>query len=173
MHPDRRHAVPRLPVAQRELPDRVDLLADITHVYRDPLLRGGGSMKTIKVLVNGREEEVRVVECSTVRDPCCMDSGVDTDAIDESCYEVHNDLWCAAVPSEIGMLCVGCLERRLGRQLKHDDFSRLALSAFEKGMPVSERLRDRMSTKIKWRRAPPRPRWTYSPTSRMCVEVGC
>ena len=31
----RRRAVPRLPVARRELPDRVDLLADVAHVRRD------------------------------------------------------------------------------------------------------------------------------------------
>jgi hypothetical protein len=35
----RRHAVPRLPVARRELPDRVDLLADVAHVRRGRVLR--------------------------------------------------------------------------------------------------------------------------------------
>jgi hypothetical protein len=75
-----------------------------------------------------------------------MDCGVDTDSIDEN-YMVHDDLWRAAVPSEAGMLCVGCLERRLRRQLQRDDFRLYALSALDEGMPVSERLRDRMGVK--------------------------
>jgi hypothetical protein len=33
------HAVPPLPVARRELPDRVDLLADVAHVRRGRVLR--------------------------------------------------------------------------------------------------------------------------------------
>jgi hypothetical protein len=95
-------------------------------------------------MVDGREEEVRLMKNSAVRDPRCMDCGVDTDAIDES-YMVHDDLWRAAVPSEAGMLCVGCFEKRLGRRLKRDDFRPYALSALEEGMSVSDRLRERMT----------------------------
>jgi hypothetical protein len=39
VRPVERHAVPRLPVARRELPDRVDLLADVAHVRRGRVLR--------------------------------------------------------------------------------------------------------------------------------------
>jgi hypothetical protein len=39
MRADCGHALPRLPVARRELPDRVDLLADVAHVRRGRVLR--------------------------------------------------------------------------------------------------------------------------------------
>lgn len=37
-------------------------------------------------------------------------------------YFIHTDLWLSAVGSIYGMLCVDCLEKRLGRQLTHEDF---------------------------------------------------
>jgi hypothetical protein len=37
--PDPHHAVPRISLADRELPDRVDLLADVAHVRRGRVLR--------------------------------------------------------------------------------------------------------------------------------------
>jgi hypothetical protein len=80
-----------------------------------------------------------------VRNPRCMDCGVDTDAINEQ-YMIHDELWREVVPSEAGMLCVGCFEKRLGRKLRRDDFRPYAQSAFDAGIPVSERLRDRMRT---------------------------
>jgi hypothetical protein len=80
---------------------------------------------------------------SPVRDPHCLDCGVDTDAINES-YMTHDDVWRAANPAEAGMLCVGCCEKRLGRKLRRKDFPPYALSAFEEGMPVSARLKLRM-----------------------------
>jgi hypothetical protein len=85
----------------------------------------------------------RLMKDDPVRNPLCMDCGVDTDAIDES-YMIHDDLWRAAVPSEAGMLCVGCCERRLGRRLRREDFRPYAQTAFDEGMPVSARLKDRM-----------------------------
>jgi hypothetical protein len=78
-----------------------------------------------------------------IRNPHCIDCGVDTDAINES-YMIHDELWRAANPDEAGMLCVGCCERRLGRKLCRDDFRPYAQSAFDGGMPVSELLKRRM-----------------------------
>jgi hypothetical protein len=85
----------------------------------------------------------RPMKDDDVRNPNCMDCGVDTDAINES-YMIHDDLWRAAVPSEAGMLCVGCLEKRLGRKLRRDDFRPYARSALDEGMPASKRLKDRV-----------------------------
>jgi hypothetical protein len=59
----------------------------------------------------------------------CVDCGVDALALREW-YIVHDELWAMAwvgrikpwhVPSQ-QILCVGCLERRIGRQLTADDF---------------------------------------------------
>lgn len=51
----------------------------------------------------------------------CMDCKVDTMSIDEY-YMVHDEIWEEAVPEFEGMLCIGCLEERLGRELTPDDF---------------------------------------------------
>jgi hypothetical protein len=79
---------------------------------------------------------------SPIRDFHCIDCGKDTDAINEN-YMIHDELWRAANPAEAGMLCVGCCERRLGRKLCRKDFPPYA--AFEEGMPVSARLKLRMT----------------------------
>lgn len=56
----------------------------------------------------------------------CIDCDVDTDAIDEF-YMVQNELWEKAVPNqhdqEERVLCVGCLEARIGRTLIAADFT--------------------------------------------------
>ena len=53
----------------------------------------------------------------------CRDCGIDTNEIGEY-YMVRDKVWGAAagIPPNGGMLCVACLERRLGRQLTRDDF---------------------------------------------------
>jgi hypothetical protein len=76
-------------------------------------------------------------------DPVCLDCGADTDAIKES-YLLHDTLWRKVNPAEAGMLCVGCCERRLGRELRRADFARLSLSVFDDGLPTSRRLRSRV-----------------------------
>ena len=62
----------------------------------------------------------------------CVDCGVNT-APDEwrhEWYMVHDSVWCAAGmprqdPTQYGVaiLCIGCLEGRLGRRLTRDDFT--------------------------------------------------
>jgi hypothetical protein len=52
----------------------------------------------------------------------CLDCDVDTYAIDEY-YILHHSVWRRANPAIAGMLCLGCLERRLGRQLTPEDFA--------------------------------------------------
>ena len=51
-----------------------------------------------------------------------MDCRVNTLHINEY-YMVQNEIWRAAVPSGPGMLCIGCLEARLGRLLVKEDFT--------------------------------------------------
>jgi hypothetical protein len=71
----------------------------------------------------------------------CLDCGVDTVAINEF-YMVTDDVWRAANPSLDGMLCIECLERRLGRTLGPNDFSDAPCNST---FVMSERLRQRMN----------------------------
>jgi hypothetical protein len=57
----------------------------------------------------------------------CLDCGVDTAEIDEY-YMVHNSIWYDANPNIEGMLCIECLERRIGRELNPYDFTDAAIN---------------------------------------------
>ena len=54
----------------------------------------------------------------------CLDCGFDCHS-DEGgeYYMVHDRVWKEARPEDWGMLCVGCLEKRLGRRLTPRDFT--------------------------------------------------
>jgi hypothetical protein len=56
----------------------------------------------------------------------CVDCGKDTGGGEY--YTVEDDLW-AASGAEDGMLCLACLERRIGRPLTEDDFTALCPTA--------------------------------------------
>lgn len=71
----------------------------------------------------------------------CVDCSVCTHEIDEY-YMVHDHLWEKAGMT-FGMLCIGCLETRLGRRLNSRDFPRYPVnhgSMFQR----SERLKSRL-----------------------------
>lgn len=70
----------------------------------------------------------------------CVDCGINTAVIDEY-YSVGKELWDAHGAGD-GMLCVGCLESRVGRKLGPSDFPNLPINrgAFR----MSSRLRDRV-----------------------------
>ena len=51
----------------------------------------------------------------------CLDCGVNTDEIGEY-YMLTSEVWKEAVPDLTGMLCINCVELRLGRQLWPEDF---------------------------------------------------
>lgn len=71
----------------------------------------------------------------------CLDCGIHTGLIDEY-YMVNDDVWEEAEMDEDGMLCVGCLEVRLGRQLVPADFPDLPINAG--GFAHSDRLMNRI-----------------------------
>lgn len=52
----------------------------------------------------------------------CLDCRTDTGRINEY-YVVDTELWLSVVGSLQGMLCIACLERRLGRELNASDFT--------------------------------------------------
>jgi hypothetical protein len=69
----------------------------------------------------------------------CMDCGVNTSDIKEF-YMVKQELWDRVVPSTEteGLLCIGCLEGRLHRQLTKKDFTKAFIND-ENFFPKSER----------------------------------
>jgi hypothetical protein len=77
----------------------------------------------------------------------CADCGVDTLAIREF-YMVTDDTWALAWPCPIKLmpgqqiLCIGCLERRIGRTLTACDFAAVPLNDLT---VKSARLRDRLT----------------------------
>jgi hypothetical protein len=74
-------------------------------------------------------------------DPHCGDCGIDTIAIGEY-YMVRDDLW--PLDRLDGMLCIGCLERRLGRELAATDFDDAPVNR-DPGDFRSRRLRARLA----------------------------
>ena len=72
----------------------------------------------------------------------CVDCGYNT--IGDEYYMVHDEVWQAAGMDE-GMLCVGCLETRLGRMLGADDFPRVPVNDEWRH---SERLASRIANEV-------------------------
>ena len=54
--------------------------------------------------------------------PLCAECNVDTLRAREF-YMVADATWLATCDTYKGFLCIGCIERRLGRRLKPDDFT--------------------------------------------------
>jgi hypothetical protein len=68
-----------------------------------------------------------VTAATETKNSPCRDCGIDTlpagwDARAEW-YMVHDEIWSAAGMPPRGYLCIGCLQRRLGRELTRDDFT--------------------------------------------------
>jgi hypothetical protein len=70
------------------------------------------AIKLARWSIEKREKETAVL---------CLDCGIDT--FRDEFYIVDDALWLDANPAGAGMLCVGCHERRLGRELTPDDFT--------------------------------------------------
>lgn len=74
----------------------------------------------------------------------CVDCYLDTYEADEY-YMVHNHLWTIYGPKR-GMLCIGCLEERMGRKLNAADFTDYPINR-NPDQYRSSRLRNRLSAK--------------------------
>jgi hypothetical protein len=60
-------------------------------------------------------------------------------------YNVHDDIWAqSGLGPNDGMLCIGCLEKRIGRKLKSDDFGNCLINTHPLYIR-SERFTDRLS----------------------------
>ena len=74
----------------------------------------------------------------------CLDCGVDTGKLGEH-YFVNTELWLSVVGSAKGMLCIVCLENRLGRKLVASDFTNCYINNIKHGTK-SVRFIDRLSS---------------------------
>jgi len=72
----------------------------------------------------------------------CLDCGVDTGKIHEH-YFINTQTWLEVVGSKVGMLCITCLEIRLGRKLNSKDFPDVHINN-RKLYPMSAKLLQRM-----------------------------
>lgn len=83
----------------------------------------------------------------------CVDCDVDTSVTGEY-YSVQDEVWLATgLDTRSGMLCVGCLENRIGRRLEWSDFTEFPINCVKGEEPngdKSERLRDRMCNDEGW-----------------------
>jgi len=73
----------------------------------------------------------------------CLDCRVDTGKIGEF-YFVYSHIWHDAVGSYCGMLCIGCLESRIGRELDSRDFTSAYINSISFS-PKSDRLLGRLT----------------------------
>lgn len=102
--------------------------------------------KELNKLFKKRNHIRRQIEKLTGFDPFCVDCRVDTHHIQES-YMVHDRVWKkAGMKPDGGRLCVGCIERRLGRKLNCNDFFLIGLNidAYIYPWAASRRLRKRL-----------------------------
>ena len=83
---------------------------------------------------------------SQIENRMCWDCGHDTFLLGEW-FMLFNDIWWQAIglDARIYMLCVGCVEERLGRKLNGNDFSRFGLN-YSPDFKRSLRLRQRMNS---------------------------
>lgn len=73
----------------------------------------------------------------------CLDCGVDTGKIGEH-YMLVDRVWFSVTDSDRGMLCVGCIEKRLGRRLNANDFNNSYVNGLGFGQIKSNRLLERL-----------------------------
>lgn len=73
----------------------------------------------------------------------CLDCLVDTGKIGEH-YMLKDEIWKLVNNSKSGMLCIGCLENRLGRKLKPSDFNDSHINRPSAGKYFSHRLWNRI-----------------------------
>jgi hypothetical protein len=120
----------------------VGLLDNWQKFVRDGRLDFVGAMREIFGLKFRYLKPDPISDAAT--DFTCLDCGVDTssDGIAEY-YVVNDELWRSANPAGAGMLCVECIEKRIGRKLERDDFVDCLVNtdpAFRKSTRLLERL---------------------------------
>lgn len=90
-------------------------------------------------------EKLKDISCQSIKEDRlkCMDCDVHTVDIDEY-YMLKKEIWLSIVPEDRGMLCISCVDKRLGRKLTPEDFSDCLLNEEEYHQARSDKLKDRM-----------------------------
>jgi hypothetical protein len=71
----------------------------------------------------------------------CQDCGLDTRNYEY--YSIKTEIW-STVTKQSGMLCISCLEKRLGRELQGEDFLECPLNVLSYSWGRSAKLIDRL-----------------------------
>jgi hypothetical protein len=124
--------------------DRVEMLNQ--PVTRDMLLRWA---RECRIIEDNIQEVVDDQATASDRDSSCVDCGFDTIEAGET-YMLHDNVWEEACAGA-GLLCIGCVEQRIGRQLTPSDFVDCPLNRGEIGgvrLPQSDRLRSRLQAGV-------------------------
>jgi formate-dependent nitrite reductase cytochrome c552 subunit len=82
-------------------------------------------------------------DCGYLETFGCLDCAACTNCNYEY-YMVTDEVWLTAHPEDNGMLCIGCLEQRLGRTLGYADFTGAPINAIGL-MTGSPRYQDRLT----------------------------
>ncbi len=90
----------------------------------------------------------------------CLDCGVDCGRLGEH-YMLKESVWFSVAASDKGMLCVGCIETRLGRRLTSNDFNNSYVNGLGFGQIKSNRLLERLRIVGCFLRGLT-PRWLFS-----------
>lgn len=95
-----------------------DVVETIYETMENKISDGGLDSEnlTLKEIKKVLEDSVDLFE-----NRLCMDCGMNT--LPTEYYMVNDEVWYTAVPEGKGMLCIGCLESRLGRSLNQNDFT--------------------------------------------------
>lgn len=73
----------------------------------------------------------------------CLDCGEHT-ILKGEYYMVHNEIWNTVNRRDSGMLCIECLEDRLGRKLTKEDFTGAPINDAGYNTDSSDTLKDRL-----------------------------
>jgi len=105
----------------------------------DEVLKTGREMEQLR-----NRKKLEPVCCDDYKLFACLDCETCTNCTGEY-YMVHDHVWLSANPRDHGMLCIWCLERRLGRVLTKDDFTAAPVNSIW-GQFGSTRLKNRLLT---------------------------
>ena len=122
--------------------DEVDLLTAVADAVRDAMFAETQEGFTVAL-----DEAFAAVEEYDLQPRPCTDCGIDTCSITADdrgeYYMVHAAIWRTATKLRpASLLCIGCLETRLGRTLTSADFTDAPVN--EPHDRMSERLRSRL-----------------------------
>lgn len=117
--------------------DEIDRLEQVANAAREFLFgppKAEGDYSDLDALASAIEEYDDWCEDNTEEHvPCaCADCGTDTTPEEGpwEWYMVQESIWVQANPDKtVNYLCIGCLERRLGRQLTAADFTNVPINA--------------------------------------------